>query len=753
MTTKKHNLTAHKDHITGGKGADLFIGTKGTLASNDVLDGGKGTDMVSATLSGKLVAPVMANIEKGSFTLNSKTDVVLDLAHAEQMRQITIHDAGVLSNNSVGLDVRHAAHVSSVALRDIGFTNSLSVSGIDASAVRKEAISFDHVTSQVMTLNTIGHAAFATLDLSLNRTLYTTLAGDVAARSLRVHTHGKEDSYLEIAPTGKHDVHDMTVDGVADVSFALNASSFDKLASFNASALKAGATVTLESHSLRLVNGGSGDDAIIVNALGGTAAKKAVVSMGDGDDLLDVSGFQYNSAKMHFSGGKGYDTIQITGSSADIGAVQDGFEALSIVDAVGTYNLGSGWKGFTLANTKDATASVIVQDGSGLTSVLGSIHTDLIRLDEVGGTAAHKGVVDLGGGDDTLSLNQMTLNASTQSFKGGDGTDTIGFTGNVANLGALFHGFEYGLITNATGTYDIGDSGITLVNIISSQGVLAFNNVKSDSSTWLQTSQPTLMTVNVLDAATRTDDSHTIQLFNNADLGNSVVGLNAPDLSILNIYGSTNPHTVYLSTVGSVSDAATLNIHGNGKVTLEATTGSTSYIDGIISDNSAGLDMTGLLDGSKALVSTGVTIVGGSGNDVLVGGTGADTIIAGAGADTVHGSLGIDHFNLSGGGADTLVFNSQTQSALMSGDTIEGFNIFKGIDISALVSSVAFGGNVSTVANGVATLSTNHSVAFFCQADDTLYLDVNHDGVLTSNFDMEFNLQGLDTFAASSLVF
>jgi len=753
MSTKKHNLTLHKDHITGGKGADLFIGTKGELASNDVLDGGKGIDTVSATLSGKLVAPVMAHIEKGNFTLNSKTDVVLDLAHAAQMRQLTVHDAGVAVNNSVGLDVRHATHISSVALRNIDFSGNMSISGIDAAAVRKETLSFDTVSTQQVTLNTLKHAAFATLDVSLDQTYYTTLSGDVAAKSIRVHTLGKDASYLEIDPTGKRDVHDVTVNGVADVTLALNASSFDKLASFNASALHAGATVSLASHSLRQINGGSGDDAITIDALGGTTAKKAVVSMGNGDDLLDISGLQFDSAKMHFSGGKGYDTIRITGSSADIGAVQDGFEALSIVDAVGTYNLGSGWKGFTFASTKDATASVIVQDGSGLTSVLGSIHKDLIRLDEVGGTAAHKAVVDLGDGDDTLSLNQMTLNASTQSFKGGDGTDTVGFTGNVANLGALFHGFEYGLITNATGTYDIGDSGITLVNIISSQGVLAFNNVKSDSSTWLNGSQPSLMTVNVIDAATRTDDSHTIQLFNNADLGNSVVGLNAPDLSILNIYSANSPHTVYLSTLGSASDAATLNIHGGGKLTLEATTGSTSYIDAIISDNTAGFDMTGLLDGSKALVATGVTISGGSGADVLVGGTGADTIFAGGGNDTVHGSLGIDHINLTGGGIDILVFHSQAQSALQSGDIIEGFNTFTGIDISALVSSVAFGGNVSTVATGVATLSTSHSVAFFCQADDTLYLDVNHDGVLTSNFDMEFNLNGLDTFTASSLIF
>jgi Ca2+-binding RTX toxin-like protein len=281
---------------------------------------------------------------------------------------------------------------------------------------------------------------------------------------------------------------------------------------------------------------------------------------------------------------------------------------------------------------------------------------------------------------------------------------------------------------------------------------MSLNGMESGSAVQIGISQTTILSVNVENAASSQSESLLLQVYSDGNIGSSTFGLITPDLSNLTIEGTENAHTVYLSQVGAISDLATLTVTGDAKMTLIASNASTSYIDEIIVTNTAGLDMYGLLDGSKALVSSGVDITGGSGADNLVGGAGSDKISAGGGDNIIHGSLGVDDFDISAGALDMLIFHSRDQSAFFSGDNVTGFNIFDGIDISEIVSSVSFGGNFAQFNDGLASLSTNHSVGFFDTTNDTLYVDINHDGSLTVAQDMEFHLNGLDTFNSTSLI-
>ena len=209
---------------------------------------------------------------------------------------------------------------------------------------------------------------------------------------------------------------------------------------------------------------------------------------------------------------------------------------------------------------------------------------------------------------------------------------------------------------------------------------------------------------------------------------------------------------MFITQLGSASDYATLYATGSSKLSFAASNGASLYIDEIRSTNSAGVDMLGLLNGAKALSASGVTVVAGSGSDVLVGGKGVDHIITGGGNNDIYGSLGQDFVDITGGGLDEFIFNNYQQSKFGSGDHITGFNIFDSIDISDIVSSVSFGGNAASYQTGLATLSSSHSVGFFSTSNHTLYVDTNADGALDSLHDMAFHLDGLNSFNSTSLI-
>jgi Ca2+-binding RTX toxin-like protein len=68
-----------------------------------------------------------------------------------------------------------------------------------------------------------------------------------------------------------------------------------------------------------------------------------------------------------------------------------------------------------------------------------------------------------------------------------------------------------------------------------------------------------------------------------------------------------------------------------------------------------------------------LTVMGGSGDDIVIGGAGQDTIVGGAGADTIVGGGGADALN-GGDGADQFGYAAVLDSGMAAFDTISGFD-------------------------------------------------------------------------------
>jgi Ca2+-binding RTX toxin-like protein len=209
---------------------------------------------------------------------------------------------------------------------------------------------------------------------------------------------------------------------------------------------------------------------------------------------------------------------------------------------------------------------------------------------------------------------------------------------------------------------------------------------------------------------------------------------------------------MYLTTVGSETDGATLRIGGDSELYLFGTNGSTSYIDRIVITNTAGVSLLGLMDGDRAFSPDGVTVVGGGGDDTLWGGIGFDTISTGGGDNLVYGSLGEDEMTLGeNSGLDQIVYGAHNESTFGLGhDTILNFGVFDVIDVFD-IAKVTFVGNFSDDASGIAALSTSQARAFFNTTTDTLFIDIDHDKVLGPNHDMQVVLTGLGSFSAGNL--
>jgi hypothetical protein len=653
--------------------------------------------------------------------------------------------------------ITHASNIDSITLRHM-VDNVVTLNGMDAgkTGVVELAVFNSNFKTKfpVLNMDSIGGADFKTLDVSLANS-EVTIQGTATARNIHLHSLGKDVNELSYSadPNDAH-VRTVTIDGSADVNlFQWETDTFTGLRSFDAS--KAGGSVTTGFLSERLLSarGGSGDDAFDISAIGGTAANKAVISMGAGNDEVIFYPDIFNSSKMIANGGTGSDAALISGSGVDLGGLKN-FETLGLYKGSGTYQLDAGWHSVLLLNEADNSSTVDLAGGSSLTTVVGSDFKDVVNVHNLAGSVGSKAQVVMAAGDDYLDVSALTLQATTQSFDGGDGTDHVSFAGNVSVIGNLFHNFERFHISGATGQYDFTGSGVDNVTLESpASGAAVLNGLSSHIALVVTDDQTKQFTLNIENAIADHFDMVNVLLADANVFGNLFAGLTAAGLSELQIGNNGgNPATLYLTAVGSVGDAAKIEIYGPSAVSLVASVGSTSYIKEIDVSNTGGVDMLGINDGQKALLSTGVVISGGTGNDKLVGGDGADTISSGGGDNIIEGSLGVDSISVAGGALDTLVFHSQDHSAYGSGDNVSGFNIFDGIDISDIVSSVTFGGDVATFAAGVATLSASHSVGFYDTANHTLYVDINHDGAIDAAHDMEFHLTGLSSFGSTSLI-
>jgi hypothetical protein len=214
------------------------------------------------------------------------------------------------------------------------------------------------------------------------------------------------------------------------------------------------------------------------------------------------------------------------------------------------------------------------------------------------------------GGDDTFEFESSAVVYSAKVY-GGNGIDTIRFT---AGFDALSEGANFnGDFESVTSVESVQLSGASLINIGGAVHAAGINKIL-------------------------TGNSHTAIRYDDSSLGQITVDGSALDTG----------KTLTLSKFASTADFVVINLHGN-------------------------LDSTQLDDSIHvtAVSDSGVTIMTGSGNDIINAGNGSNSITGGEGIDTLSGGVGIDTFNFATGDAAAYVF-----SPLNSGSNISDGALF-----------------------------------------------------------------------------
>lgn len=767
MAIHKHKLTTGIDHLSGGKGSDLYLAPaimkdgklSATLSNTDVINGGGGSDTIRAALMGNVLHPSLANIEQAVFRRQSSQAVKLDLDKAGALEHLTLDrfhsDAHIVNASGVGYLTISNTHGKTI---DIAGINSSTASKVQLN-VAEESLDFVKANAVVVDFDVAG-TAFAAMDVKLSQSSVT-LEGDAIAASLSIHSIGKSQNSFIFNGDNNVELHELYLSGKADLTLVNSkGGSYFGLTVFDAIQMTGDLKARIAGLDLTSVTGSLGNDDITVVNVGGNSLDKAVMELRTGNDRLDISALTFIASSMEFDGGDGKDSLRITGLAANFSSAVTNFETLTVINAVGTYELSSDFETVFLKGT--STVGIVdFTGGTSLVHLVGSSSDDDLHLAALGGAVGAKAIVELGNGADTIDVTDITLDFTKQVFYGesrtaaGDDQDRVTVSGNVSHIASLFHSFEFMTIFAGSGQYDFAGSDFDTIWIGQVPATaMSLVDVAADSLVDIAVNVTSIFTIDVQNAVSSHSENLNVYFAGTTTVGTQSFGLFATSLSSLTLANSAGASMLFLSTLGSASDFATLEINGSKLFTLNASNGADLFIDNVVITNTAGVDLSGLVDGDTCFAATGVTIIGGSGNDVLVGGNGADTISTGAGVNTVYGSLGIDTFDfLPSSGTNTIVYTAQNQSAAGSADDVNNFSIFQTIDVSALVGVGTFGGSVANLTAGLATLSTGHVVAFYDESLQILNIDLDHDGTININHDIQVHLEGLSTFNSVSLIF
>jgi len=451
----------------------------------------------------------------------------------------------------------------------------------------------------------------------------------------------------------------------------------------------------------------------------------------------------------------GVETLNVVSSGAATGGSSSTLTVAS--DTLTTLNVTGTATAKLSANLVGATATttgVVTSDaGAHDVSVTGTV-------------AADKVSVSMGAGNDTV---RIAVISATHTIAGGDGTDTLATSASITTTtGANISGFEAVEIsggasvalptTNTVATLTIRDAaGGTLTGRANGGTVnLTTGGNATVSNTAWTAGTADAITVNVgtsttnaaLAASTVTAEGVETVTFNNLASGTNAdarsVGVTSATVKTIVVSGNQ------ANTISSTSSTALTNVDASG-VTGNVTFAGTVSTSGASITGGQGNDvMTG---GAGADV-----ITGGAGNDSLTGGAGADTISGGDGIDTITGGLGADQMT-GGAGADRFVFTANATGSIQSDatatDVIKDFT--SGTDklsISNVTSGpvTKFLGNYGnfTVANAAAAADGTAGLAFFVTSENNLYVQAT--AGTQGTLDTIVKLEGVASIAETDLL-
>lgn len=438
-----------------------------------------------------------------------------------------------------------------------------------------------------------------------------------------------------------------------------------------------------------------------------------------------------------------------------------------------------------ISNTAGATLATAVAPnattGLTITAVGGK---DSVTLAQAAGANAltSKTAVDLGAGDDTLTISNLTAAGNIQdgaSFKGGEGNDTLKL-GDVdvidATTGKLFSGFDVMDIGGgAAGTLNMNliaaNNGFNTLKLSAANaGAISVTNLAESASVVINAATGAALTINQKDSgAGSPDDVIGIAYDSRTAIGAQVGATTIADIETVNLATTSTGTNI-------THEITSLVINNATKVTLNASTAAADLKGGfnatsmVLFDASASAKNVSVAFNDTYTATAGVAAKGGAGDDTFVF-TGADT---GAAAATsldfvVTGGVGADTITLAAvaTGVDRVVYTAAADSTYAKYDNITNFDATAaGAQDLIVLSAFGFTGNqqgVKAVTTGVTVAADNSVVvasgsmtnffvdtgvsrgvaAFDTGADVLVFVDANKDGNFSNGTDLVIKLTGV----------
>jgi len=454
--------------------------------------------------------------------------------------------------------------------------------------------------------------------------------------------------------------------------------------------------------------------------------KYTVVGVVDASGMVGTGALTFNGAletdsKMTITGGRGADIIT-GGSKAD--TIDGGYGADNITGGPGIDILtgGAGNDIFTVATGTNfllMASAEVVNGGSGALDTI--VFTEAANLtvaaaDLVNMTGIE--IIEMGGtGDDSVTVSdQVFANNGATSLKV-ENSAAATFTVNAAGVSAA---------NSLNVQYDIAAAGIAVVDTItggSGDDTVLFTDGRQWTSTDIINGGLGTDTITVMLGTTSTD----------ALAAGSQTGLS--NIETINlIVGGANTANAAITTADANFAATDATINGAG-------------VPGVLTINAA------------AETDSNITIIGGTGNDILTGGTNptkVDTITGGLGADTITGGRGTDIIS-GGAGADVFTYTATNQSNTSTPDSITDFvsktdKIAITVDLTSKVSAQTYNTTL-TAAKADVTAAQNALTGvagqiLYVTGEEALYINDTSDNLLTS-LDYKININPAATAAST----
>lgn len=293
-------------------------------------------------------------------------------------------------------------------------------------------------------------------------------------------------------------------------------------------------------------------------------------------------------------------------------------------------------------------------------------------------------------GDDGVHLDGNNV-AATDSFDGGEGTDTVEFAnGTGAGAAAAVSNFESLLVTDGS-TYDLSaftNSDIAAVTVDGGNGGTV-SNLADETVTFL--ADAGTYTLNAAAADTTINvalDNGKAEATDGIDVGATAFNTNS-NVTGINITSADPNGDLDLDNgdTNSIDNVDVKSVTVDASANTAVTTGaSTETLDG--SASTADLTL------NAAASAQAVTVTGGTGDDTITGSANDDTLTGGEGDDTVNLGTGNDTVDL-GLGDDTLV-----AASFGSGGELNADDSVEAGDGTDTISTAALGGGATVDLTG-----------------------------------------------------